>query len=102
MKFSHKYIGTPIISLLGRLIHNIDVGDFNCGLRGYNTQKMNKLGCKSSGMEYASEMLIKSKRANLKIKEIPINFYKDGRSGKSHLNSIKDGLRHLKVLFSFE
>lgn len=64
MKFSHKYIGTPIISLLGRLIHNIDVGDFNCGLRGYNTQKMNKLGCKSSGMEYASEMLIKSKRAN--------------------------------------
>lgn len=101
MKFSHKYIGTPVISFLGRLRSKAEVGDFNCGLRGYDTKKVNDLNCKCGGMEYATEMIIRAKKANLKIIEIPINFYKDGRGKAPHLKAIKDGLRHLSVIFNF-
>ena len=100
MPFSHKYIGTPIISFLGRLKYKIKIEDFNCGLRGYETQKINNLNCKCGGMEYASEMIIKAKKANLRVTEIPINFYKDGRNKKPHLKALNDGLRHLNVIFS--
>ena len=99
MKFSHKYIGTPIISFIGRIKYKVKVGDFNCGLRGYNTEKMNKLNCKCGGMEYATEMIKEAKDKNLKIIEIPINFYKDGRGNKPHLKTIRDGIRHLRILF---
>ena len=99
MTFSHKYIGTPIISYLGRKKYKIDVSDFNCGLRGYETEKINNLNCKCDGMEYATEMIIKAKKANLKITEIPVNYYKDKRNGKGHLKTIRDGFRHLKIIF---
>lgn len=98
MKFSHKFIGTPLISAYGRLKYKIPVKDFNCGLRGYVTQKMNDLNCKCDGMEYATEMLIKAQKGGLKIREVPIDFCKDGREKTSHLNTFRDGLRHLKVL----
>ena len=99
MPFSNKYIGTPIISWIGRKKCKIKIGDFNCGLRGYDTQKIIDLNCKCPGMEYATEMIIKAKQSNLKIVEVPINFYKDGRNQKPHLKAISDGFRHLKVLF---
>lgn len=98
MRFLHRFIGTPIISALGRRKFKIPVSDFNCGLRGYETKKVNELQCKCEGMEYATEMLIKAKKSNLKIVEIPINFYKDGRNQKPHLRTFKDGLRHIKLL----
>lgn len=98
MKITHKYIGTPIISLIGRKRYKVDIGDFNCGLRGYNTEKILKTNCKSTGMEYATEMIIRAKQNNLKITEIPINFYKDKRESKSHLNTFQDGIRHFKAL----
>ena len=98
MPFSHKYIGTPIISCLGRMKYKINVGDFNCGLRGYDTKILNDLNCKCGGMEYATEMIIKAKKANLKMTEIPINFYKDGRERKPHLKTFQDGFRHLRIL----
>lgn len=100
MKFSHKYFGTPLISWLGRIKYKVTIMDFNCGLRGYATQKINNLNCKCGGMEYATEMIIKARKANLKMLEIPINFYKDGRNKEPHLRTIKDGIRHLKVIFS--
>lgn len=100
MPFSHKYIGTPIISGIGRLKYKINIGDFNCGLRGYDTKKINDLNCKCGGMEYATEMIIKAKKANLNIAEIPINFYKDGRKRRSHLKTFQDGFRHLKILLN--
>ena len=98
MPFSHKYIGTPIISWIGRMKYKVDIGDFNCGLRGYDTKKVNALNCKCGGMEYATEMIIKVKKANLKMTEIPINFYKDGREKKPHLKTFQDGFRHLRIL----
>ena len=98
MKLTHKYIGTPLISFLGRKKYKVNIGDFNCGLRGYDTENMLKANCISIGMEYATEMIIKAKKSNLKIAEIPINFYKDKRDHKSHLNTFKDGIKHLKIL----
>lgn len=102
MKLSHKYLGTPVISFLARRKYKVNIRDFNCGLRGYNTEKINKLNCSCGGMEYATEMIIKAQLSNLKITEVPINFYKDGRNGGSHLNTIKDGIRHLKVIYKFK
>ena len=100
MPLLHKYIGTPIISWIGRKKFKIQIGDFNCGLRGYNTKRITVLNCKCPGMEYATEMIIKASQANLKIVEVPINFYKDGRNKKPHLRTIRDGIRHLKILLN--
>lgn len=98
MKITHKYIGTPLISFIARKKYRLKIGDFNCGLRGYDTKKINNLNCIANGMEYATEMIIKAKQENLKIIEVPINFYKDGRNKKSHLRTFRDGIRHFKTI----
>lgn len=98
MKITHKYIGTPLISFLARMKYKVKLSDFNCGLRGYETQKINSLGCTCEGMEYATEMIIKAKKSNLKMDEIGINFYKDKRNRKSHLRTIRDGFRHFRLM----
>lgn len=102
MKFSHKYIGTPLLSKLIQFKYNIKIGDINCGLRGYNKEKILNLNLQSIGMEYASEMVIEAQRKNLKILELPISFYKDSRNSKSHLRTIRDGMRHLKLICSYK
>lgn len=99
MKLLHRLLGTPLISTLGRIKYKVPIKDFNCGLRGYETKKINELNCKCEGMEYATEMIIKAKMKKLKISEIPINFYRDGRKNKSHLRPLGDGIKHLKVIF---
>ena len=96
----NRYLGTPVISFIGRVRSKTKIGDFNCGLRGYNTEKINSLNCKCEGMEYATEMILRAGKAKLKIKEVPINFYKDKRNKPPHLRPIKDGIRHLKMLFN--
>lgn len=101
MKWIHRYIGTPILSWLVKKKYHIQVGDINCGMRGYVTEKINGLDCQAEGMEYATEMLIKAKKSNLAIKEIPINFYKDKRNKRSHLRSFRDGVRHLKTIIRY-
>ena len=83
---------------LARKKYKIPVGDFNCGLRGYVTEKIKNLNSEASGVEYATEMLIKASQADLIIGEIPIDFYKDKRNKKSHLRTVRDGIRHLKVI----
>ena len=98
MKFLHKYIGTPFISHLIRKNYGLKIKDINCGLRGGKKDKLLGLECESDGMEFASEMMIKATKKNMKIAEVPINFYKDKREGKGNLRTIRDGLRHLKVI----
>lgn len=98
MKFIHKYIGTPLLSFIIRKKYKVSVKDINCGLRGINKQAFEKLNCTSTGMEFASEMIIKASKAKLKIIEVGINFYKDKRNKKSHLNTIRDGIKHLKTI----
>lgn len=99
MKFTHKYIGTPLISKISQKLYDINIQDFNCGLRGYETQKIIGLNCTCEGMEYATEMIIKARKNNLKLVEIPINFYKDKREKASYLRTIRDGIRHFRIIF---
>lgn len=101
MPWSHKYIGTPIISFLGRLFYHSNIGDFNCGMRGYNRQSILNLELKCIGMEYASEMIVQANLNGLKIIEIPTTLRKDARSRPSHLKSFSDGWRHLKFLLLY-
>ena len=99
MPFSHKYFGNPFLSFIGRLFYGNNIGDWHCGLRGYNREKIQKLNLQSIGMEYASEMIAQATLHNLKICEVPTKLYKDGRDRPSHLKSFSDGWRHLKYLW---
>lgn len=94
----HKYLGNPVLSFLGRLFFPSEIKDFHCGLRGYNTQSMRDLDLQTTGMEYASEMVVKSTLHGLKISEVPTTLKKDGRTRPPHLRSWRDGWRHLKFL----
>jgi hypothetical protein len=98
MPFLHKYLGNPVLSFLGRLLFRIPVGDFHCGLRGFSREAMIKLRLKSTGMEFASEMVVKAALHKLKLAEVPTVLSKDGRSRPPHLKTWRDGWRHLKFL----
>ena len=98
MPFLHKYLGNPVLSVLGRLFFNCPIRDFHCGLRGYNTNRLRELELRTTGMEYASEMIVKAKINGYKISEIPTTLSPDGRSEQPHLRSWHDGWRHLKFL----
>lgn len=101
MSFSHQYIGNPFLSGLGRLLFKTDIGDFHCGLRAFRKDSILKLGLCTTGMEFASEMVVKAVLFGLKISEIPIILYPDGRNRPPHLRSIPDGLRHLEFLLIY-
>jgi glycosyltransferase involved in cell wall biosynthesis len=94
----HRYLGNPVLSGIGRIFYKSDIGDFHCGLRGYNREAMLKLNLQTTGMEYASEMVVKATLYNLKITEVPTTLSPDGRSRAPHLRSFHDGWRHLKFL----
>ncbi len=101
MPWSHKYIGTPVLSFIGRLFYKSKIGDFNCGMRGYKRDAILKLDLKTTGMEYASEQIVQATLNGLKIAEVPTTLKKDGRSRPPHLKSFKDGWRHLKFLLMY-
>lgn len=101
MPWSHKYIGNPVLSFIGRLFYKSKIRDFHCGLRGYNRESMLNLHLQTTGMEYASEMVVKSELSGLKIAEVPTTLSKDGRSRPPHLRSFRDGWRHLKFLLMY-
>ena len=94
----HRYIGNPVLSFIGRLFYPSNIGDFHCGLRGYNREAIQKLDLQTTGMEYASEMVVKATLMNLKMTEVPTTLAPDGRSRPPHLRSFRDGWRHLKFL----
>ena len=97
MPFLHK-LGVPFLSFLGRVRYKVNVGDFHCGLRGFDREKALTLGLSSDGMEFATEIIARFALGGYKIAEIPTVLRKDKRDGKSHLRSIPDGLRHLKLM----
>ncbi len=101
MPWLHRYIGNPVLSFVGRLFFKSSIKDFHCGLRGYKRESIMKLNLKTTGMEYASEMVVMSELNHLKIGEVPTTLKKDGRSGSPHLRSFRDGWRHLKFLFMY-
>ena len=101
MPFLHKYLGNPVLSFLGRLFFKSSIGDFHCGLRGFSKEAYGKMQLTTSGMEFASEMIVKSHLLNLKIAEVPIILYPDGRSRKPHLKTWSDGWRHLRFMLLY-
>jgi glycosyltransferase involved in cell wall biosynthesis len=98
MPFLHRYLGNPVLSFLGRLLFRIPVGDFHCGLRGFSREAALRLRLKSSGMEFASEMVVKAAFHGLRMAEVPTVLSPDGRSRPPHLKTWRDGWRHLKFL----
>jgi glycosyltransferase involved in cell wall biosynthesis len=98
MPFLHRYLGTPIISFLGRKSFRLTLGDFNCGLRAIRKSTYDKLQMRSSGMEYATEMIAKASYQKLRIAEVPVKLYKDGRQRPSHLKTWTDGWRHFRLI----
>lgn len=97
----HKYLGNPVLSGIGRLFFKAPVGDFHCGLRGFDRKAIAGLGLESRGMEFASEMVVKATLRQKAIAEVPTPLYPDGRSRPPHLNSWRDGWRHLRFLMLF-
>lgn len=99
MPFSHRYIGVPVLSFLGRLRFHTKVRDFHCGIRGFDREKALSLGLSCGGMEFATEIIGKFALSGAEIAEIPVTLSPDGRSGKSHLRTIRDGFRHIRYIF---
>ena len=97
----HRYLGNPVLTGFGRLFFNSPVGDFHCGLRWFDRQAVADLGLTSSGMEFASEMVVKATLQGLRIAEVPTTLSPDGRSRAPHLRSWRDGWRHLRFLLLF-
>jgi glycosyltransferase involved in cell wall biosynthesis len=97
----HRYIGNPVLSFIGRLFFNSKIGDFHCGLRGFRRDSVMKLGLQATGMEFASELVVKATLAKQRITEVPTTLAKDGRSRPPHLRSWRDGWRHLRFLLLF-
>jgi Glycosyl transferase family 2 len=97
----HKYLGNPVLSFIGRLFFPSAIGDFHCGLRGFRRDSAIALGLQATGMEFASEMVVKATLAKQKVTEVPTPLAKDGRSRPPHLRSWRDGWRHLRFLLLF-
>ena len=98
MPFLHRYLGNPVLSFLGRLFFDVKVGDFHCGLRAFNRERVQALNLHTTGMEFASEMLISAAVRSYRICEVPTTLKKDGRSRPPHLRTWRDGWRHLSFL----
>jgi len=101
MPFLHRYLGNPILSWIARLFFQSNVGDFHCGLRGFRKDILPLLNLQTTGMEFASEMVVKATLNNLSIKEVPVILYPDRRSRPPHLRTWSDGWRHLRFLLLY-
>lgn len=98
MPFMHRYFGVPLLSFMGRVRFRTNVGDFHCGIRAFDREKALALGLSCTGMEFATEIIGKFAMSGAVIKEIPADLRCDGRNGRSHLRSIRDGFRHLFLM----
>jgi len=97
----HRYLGTPVLTAIARLFFRSPVGDLNCGLRGFRKEAIEGLGLRTLGMEYAGEMIVKACRFGLRITEIPTTLSPDGRGRPPHLNTWRDGWRHMRFLLLY-
>ncbi len=98
MPFLNRYVGNPLLSFIGRSLFSSPVRDFHCGLRGFDRQAILGLGLRATGMEFASEMVVKASLAQLSIAEVPTILRPDGRQRSPHLRPWRDGWRHLRFM----
>ena len=97
----HKYLGNPVLTGIGRLFFNSPCGDFHCGLRGFSKNAIQQLDLRTTGMEFASETVVKASLHGLRIAEVPTTLSVDGRNRPPHLRSWRDGWRHLRFLLLY-
>jgi glycosyltransferase involved in cell wall biosynthesis len=101
MPWKNRYIGNPILSFIGKLFFRANVGDFHCGIRGFSKGAFELMDLRTTGMEFASEMVIKGKLKGLKMTEVPTILSPDGRSRPPHLLPYRDGWRHLRFMLMY-
>jgi glycosyltransferase involved in cell wall biosynthesis len=101
MPWLHRYVGNPLLSGIGRLFFRSASRDFHCGLRGFRREAVLGLGLQTTGMEFASEMVVKATLLGLRVTEVPTALAPDGRGRPPHLRSFRDGWRHLRFLLVY-
>lgn len=101
MPWKNRYIGTPVLSAIGRVFYRAKVGDFNCGLRGISKSAFQQMDLRTTGMEFASEMVVKASLLRMKVGEVPTTLAPDGRKRPPHLRAWRDGWRHLRFLLMY-
>jgi glycosyltransferase involved in cell wall biosynthesis len=101
MPFLHRWLGNPVLSFLGRLFFSSEVGDFHSGLRGFRRSPILALDLRTTGMEFASEMVVKASVQGLRIAEVPVTLGPDKRGRPPHLRTWRDGWRHLRFLLLY-
>ncbi|MBD3393763.1 MAG: glycosyltransferase [Chitinivibrionales bacterium] len=102
MPFLHRYFGNPMLTFLGRfLFRSRQCGDFHCGLRAFRRDAVQRLNLRTTGMEFATEMVVKSSLHGLRITEIPTTLSPDGRTHPPHLHTWRDGWRHLRFMLLY-
>ena len=97
----HRYLGNPVLSWMGRTLFKTPVGDFHCGIRAFSKAGYEQLALRTTGMEFASEMVVKSSLLKQRIVEVPTTLQKDGRSRPPHLKTWRDGWRHFRFLLMY-
>lgn len=101
MPWKNHYVGNPLLTSIGRVLFRIEAGDFHCGMRGFSKDAFHRMDLRTTGMEFASEMVIKSRLMGLKTAEVPTTLHRDGRSRPPHLLPYRDGWRHLRFMLLF-
>ena len=101
MPWKNRYVGNPVLSNIGKLLFCAKVQDFHCGLRGVSRRAFQQMNLQTTGMEFASEMVIKATLLNMKMTEVPTTLDRDGRSRSPHLRPYRDGWRHLRFMLLF-
>jgi glycosyltransferase involved in cell wall biosynthesis len=101
MPWKNRHIGNPILSFIGRLFFRTGIGDFHCGLRAFTADAYHRMDLRTTGMELASEIVIKSVLFGLRVEEVPTVLRKDGRDRPPHLRPWRDGWRHLRFMLLF-
>jgi hypothetical protein len=101
MRPLHRYLGNPILTAVGRLLFPSPCRDFHCGLRGFTWKAFARLDLRTTGMEFASEMVVKATLLRMRVTEVPVTLSPGGRSRPPHLRSWRDGWRHLRFLLLY-
>ena len=101
MPWKNRWIGNPSLSFLGRLFFKTPIHDFHCGMRGFSADGYRKMDLQTTGMEFASEMVMKATLKGLRVTEVPITLHKDGRNRPPHLKPWRDGWRHLRFMLIY-
>jgi hypothetical protein len=101
MPWHHKYIGNPVLSGVLRILFHTNIGDSHCGMRGFTKEVYQRMDLRTTGMEYASEFVIKAAKLGVRMAEIPITLWPDKRGRPPHLRSFHDGWRHLRFMLMY-